>query len=412
MREQAVSAAPAGETAAPARVLYVVPRFPVASETFVAEEVLGVAARGRLAGLVALARPTDAQAAQLGSRMKEAAGLATYLPRVAIREALPALGLLGPRAFRRAGESNTLLVLLRAMAVARHARETGAGFIHAHWPRPSEVAALASAMSGIPFGISVHAHEVAHDAGHFPDILPRVAMVSFCNAAAMRLLAERYPDAAGRFHLLYHGVDVDGFGAVPMPGLDGPLRIAAAGRLTPTKGFDRLIRAVARTAERGVPVHLTIAGDGGERAALEALASSLGVAGQVSFRGWVPHEDMPALLAGAHLFALLADTNFHDGLPNVVLEAMALGRPALLSPLPAAAEAVSHGEDGFILEAGNLADRFADACAALVSDPKRLARMGRAAAARIRRQHDRAVHLDRLVDLFDRSAAAAPAGGA
>lgn len=405
MLEQAVKPRLAGAARGAARILYVVPRFPVGSETFVAEEVLGIAARGRLAGVVALARPTPAQQAQFGSRMKEAAGLATYLPRVPVGEALPALHLLGPSVFRGAGEGSSLLILLRALAVARHARRTGADLIHAHWPRPSEIACLASAMTGIPFGISVHAHEVAHDAGHFPEILPRAALVAFCNAAAMRLLAERFPAAAGRFHLLYHGVDTGSFAAAPMPAVIGPLRIVAAGRLTRTKGFDRLIRAVARAQARDVAVHLTIVGEGGERAALEALVASCGVADRVSFRGWVPHEQMPPLLAEAHLFALLPNTNFHDGLPNVVLEAMALGRPALLSPLPAAAEAVSHGGDGFILESEDDLDGFADVCAALAADPARLARMGAAAAGRVRAEHDRAVHLDHMVALFDRSVA-------
>jgi glycosyltransferase involved in cell wall biosynthesis len=349
------------------------------------------------------------QQARFGRRLAEAAGLATYLPRIPVREALPALRLLGPDAFRRAGNRGALPTLLRAMAVAGHARRTNADFIHAHWPRPSEVACLASALTGIPFGISVHAHEVMHDAGHFPEVLPRAALASFCNAAAMRLLADRCPVAAERFHLHYHGVDPVLFEKKPIPPIDGVLRIAAAGRLTPTKGFGRLILAVARTCARKIPVHLTIVGDGAECSALEAFAKSLGVVGQISFRGWVPQEDMPALLAETHLFALLPDTNFHDGLPNVVLEAMALGRPAILSALPASAEAIEDGVEGFILRAGAPADAFADICASLIADPARLARMGAAAAARVRRQHDRNVHLDRFVDLIDRSAGAVPA---
>jgi glycosyltransferase involved in cell wall biosynthesis len=394
----------------PARVLYVVPRFPAASETFVAEEVLGVAARGRLAGVVALARPMPAQQARFGSRLEEAAALASYLPRMPAREALPALRLLGSEAFRQAGETGALLTLLRAMAVAGHARRTGANFIYAHWPRPSQVACLAAGMAGLPFGISVHAHEVAHDSAHFPIVLPRAALAAFCNAAAMHLLARLCPAAAERFHLVYHGVDLGAFEARPMPPFDGLLRIATAGRLTPTKGFDRLILAVARLSARGVPVHLNIIGEGGDRASLEALARSLGVCGQVTFKGWVSHERMPALLADAHLFALLPDVNFHDGLPNVVLEAMALGRPVLLSALPAAAEAVDHGVEGFVVGLKDFASALADICASLVADPARLAPLGKAARARICREHDRLLHLDRLVDLFDRSAAIVPTG--
>lgn len=104
---------------------------------------------------------------------------------------------------------------------------------------------------------------------------------------------------------------------VPGPGT----RIVAAGRLVPAKGFDRLIEAMARLAP---DTHLTIHGEGPERPALEGLAAYLGLAGRVALAGY-SHE-LPAAIAGADVFALPSRV---EGLPNVGLEALALGTPVV-----------------------------------------------------------------------------------
>ena len=82
---------------------------------------------------------------------------------------------------------------------------------------------------------------------------------------------------------------------------------------------------------------------------LKRLAAELDFSDRLSMPGWVAQESVARFMQEAHVFALLADTEFHDGLPNVVLEAMASGRPVILSPLPAASEAVTSGQEGFVL---------------------------------------------------------------
>ena len=133
---------------------------------------------------------------------------------------------------------------------------------------------------------------------------------------------------------------------------------------------------------------------------LEDLTSNLGLCNQVRFVGWVPHEEMSKYLSDAHVFALLADVTFHDGLPNVVLESMALGRPAILSPLPAAAEAVEHEKNGYILSHVDSLDEFVDCCASLLEQPYQLNNWSSQAAKTAREKHDRAHQLDKLCDLF------------
>lgn len=390
------------------KILYVVPRFPTASETFVAEEVIGVRARGHTVTAVALARPTPDQLTKMGPRIRALANETVYLSRIplvplaAVASIKHDIRVLNRRLSEEASlKTHASLRHLRAAAVATLARRIGAEIIYAHWPRPTEVALLAGIMAGLPVAMSVHAHEVAHDNGHFLVAFEQVSFGAFCNAAAMNYLLERLPqNARKKAHLVYHGVDFAQFSRRELPIYDGTLKIVTAGRLTATKGIDRLLRAVSLARNRGIAITLTVIGDGSQRKELEDLTTSLNLGKWVRFVGWVPHEKMSEQLRAAHVFALMANNNFHDGLPNVVLEAMALGRPVIISPLPAAPEAVLHGRNGYILAQVDALEEFVNCCAALIQSPERLLNWSQVASETVRTQHDRAMQLDRLCNLF------------
>lgn len=389
------------------RLLYLVGQFPTASETFVAEEIRGMQARGHEVTVVALNRPDPAAMDRIGPGLRTFIPTTHYVPRVRLPATLRYGASAGAwRLNARLRRDATTPVrplprLTRAMVVADIVRASGAEWIHAHWPRPTEVAMLASEMTGCPFSVSIHAHEVAHDAGHFPAAFERLGFATFCNAAAMELLLAHLPaEARERSHLVYHGVDLCDFSQSAVPPLGSGLRVASAGRLTKTKGFDRLIRAIAQARNDGLEASLTIFGEGGERPRLEALISALGVRDAVTLAGWIPHEDMQEALSHHHAFALMADDSFHDGLPNVVLEAMALGRPVIISPLPAAKEAVRSGRNGVILESVDGVDEAARTLRWFFDDPEGLASFGQEAAASIRADHDKSQRLDQLDALF------------
>jgi len=181
----------------------------------------------------------------------------------------------------------------------------------------------------------------------------------------------------------------------------------SAGRLTATKGFSRLLHLLAQLDRQSVPAELTIVGDGSQREVLTALAGELGISERVRITGWVEPAALRQAFAASDVFCLLADTTYHDGLPNVVLEAQALGRPVLISSLPAAAEAVTHGVDGFVIEP----DDTEGACRVLTQlarEPALRQRIAAAARARVERQHDARHHLGQLHQLLlSRSGAAA-----
>lgn len=402
------------------KIAYLIGNFPVLSETFVAHEIERVRNCGLDVRVFAFGMPSAADMQKFTPALSELMWDTQYLlPRdiIAAAAAQPIAALRGLAANRTIHAAATLKPrrswrLMRSLALIDRMRREGITHVHAHWPYATQVAYLAHRISGVSFSVSVHAHEVAHENGHFPLVFNAVEFAAFCNRGAMRhLLAQLTSHAHTRAHLVYHGVDVKRFRPLPFPPVTSPLSVISAGRLTPTKGFDRLIRGCAAARAAGIDVRLTILGRGGCESSLRALAQAEGISEHVDMPGWVSHDQMAAYLRNAHIFALLADTSFHDGLPNVLLEAMASGRPVILSPLPAANEAVTEGCEGFILNRPDDTAGFVSALRQFKTNTERMHAMGAAASARVRRDHDAQVQITRLVELF-RRVGAKPCGTA
>ncbi len=170
------------------------------------------------------------------------------------------------------------------------------------------------------------------------------------------------------------------FAATPLgtlPAPPGAARLLALGRLHPNKGFDILLRALALLPH----AHLSLAGDGPERAALLRLASALGIAGRVAFLGW--RQDAGALLAACDI---LVCPSRHEPLGNVVLEAWSASRPVVAAAAAGPAELIRDGETGLLVPVEAPAP-LAAAIAALVADPARAARLAAAGRAEFLRAH-------------------------
>jgi glycogen(starch) synthase len=158
------------------------------------------------------------------------------------------------------------------------------------------------------------------------------------------------------------------------------------------KGFDVALAAFAVIARRRAGVHLTIAGDGPERAALQEQASALGIAAAVEFTGWVAPDAVPDLIAGA---AVVAIPSRSEGLPAVALEAAAMGRPVVAARVGGLPEVVLHGQTGLLVDVDS--EALAGAFTALLDDPETARQMGRAAWQRARDVFSR----DRCIDAYD-----------
>ena len=181
-------------------------------------------------------------------------------------------------------------------------------------------------------------------------------------------------------------------GAAPaaLPAPPGAPRLLALGRLHRNKGFDVLLRALASLPG----AHLSLAGEGPERAALEALARELGVAGRVAFLGW--REDAGALLAACDVFVC---PSRHEPLGNVVLEAWSATRPVVAAAAQGPREVVRDGETGLLVPV-EAPEPLAAAVASLRADAPRRAALAAAGRAEFERAHAAAPVLARWADFL------------
>ena len=216
-----------------------------------------------------------------------------------------------------------------------------------------------------------------------------------CQSEDMRRdLVEAFGLPAARAVVINNPVDVDAVAARAARGgaglPPGRINVLAAGQLTAQPGFDLLREALARSGDPAL--HLTILGEGPERAALEARACELGLAGRVALPGFAA-DPCPAM-AGADLFVL---SSRYEGFPNVVLEAMACGTPVLAFDCPGGlAEIVRQGENGWLVSAGDVA-----ALAAALPERARTALNPEAVRATVRDRYGAAAVAARYAALFE-----------
>ncbi|MFC0242367.1 glycosyltransferase family 4 protein [Rhodopseudomonas telluris] len=391
------------------KIGYVIHRFPWPSETFISREVADIIGLGHEVEIYSFDEPQGRDAELLGDQACSLKAMTQYISRNEAAAALPSISTLAmfgeeKRLARTATDrSNRLLRLGRAAALARRARRDGVTLLHAHWPYATQCAHLASLATDLPYSVSIHAHEVAHDNGHFAACFERLRFATFCNGAAMEYLLSRLgPAARAKSHLVYHGVDVGTFSVQPAATTPPPLRILSAGRLTSSKGFDRLVRACADATTQGLDVRLTILGRGPEEDTIRRVAAETGFSERLELPGWVSHDKVTCYMRDCQVFALLASDDFNDGLPNVVVEAMASGRPVIVSPLPAAREIIEPGINGFILSAVDDRPGFVAALTAL-AEGNTAARMATAARKTVEEQYDSRRHIRALAALFERA---------
>ena len=156
---------------------------------------------------------------------------------------------------------------------------------------------------------------------------------------------------------------------------EGAIAVMAIGRLVPIKRIDRLLRAVASAVEDEPAIRLYLVGDGGERLALEALATSLGIRDRVTFVGWA--TDTPTWYAAADVVALTSD---REGTPLALIEAAGAGRPTVATDVGGVADIVENGKSGIVVSA-NDEGALAGALVRLASDSDLRSRLGGAAPA-------------------------------
>ena len=299
-------------------------------------------------------------------------------------------------------------------------RERGVTLIHAHFA-PDAVFALPLAQSlGVPLVVTLHGFDVTRTdaslltSGRAPLIWSVIgrralqrraaAVVAVSRFVAEQAIARGY--SPERVHILPIGVALPQVSVVaPEPSL-----IVHVGRLVEKKGAAVLLDALALLQGRGIEARLSIVGDGPLRPALQAQAVRLGVADRTTFHGALPHAETLALIASATVLAapsLPARDGDREGLPTVILEAMARGVPVVATTEAGVPEAVEDGVTGFLVAPSDAA-ALADRLARVLTAPDLRARLGAAARAVAAERFDVLRQTGSLEALYDRVAAARP----
>ncbi|BDG04626.1 glycosyltransferase family 4 protein [Anaeromyxobacter oryzae] len=408
------------------RIAYLVSQYPAPSHTFIRREIAALRRRGVLVDAYSI-RPGEClseadRAEQAGTfyvlrpPWRAFAGALAWSfarsPRrwfvtlaATMRHRLP-----GAAALVRSG-----FYFAEAMRLARELDRRRTTHLHDHFANAAAQVGLAAARYlGLGWSLSVHGLS-DFDGPTAPLLAQKIAAAEFVACATRhgraRLVRLAPEGAWSKLHVVRCGVDPAALPHAearrpPRPG--EPLELVSVGRLAPEKGHAGLVEAFAEVLRRGVDARLTIVGGGSEEGRIRAAIAAHGVEGRVALRGRQPERVALEAMARAHVFVL---SSLAEGLPVVLMEALALELPVVAPAIAGIPELVVHGETGLLYPAGDWR-ALADRVCALGADPQLRARLAAAGRARVAEEFDADRAAAPLATLFGaRGPATAAAGG-
>lgn len=297
-----------------------------------------------------------------------------------------------------------LFHLLVACHWARSLRREPVHLIHSQWAHSGGSIGMYGAwLLGAPFSFTGHAADLFRERVALEDKVRRADFI-ICISEFHRDFYKSLGARDEQLHVVYCGIDPDHFTPRPKEEARGrPTSLISAGRLVEKKGFVYLIDACRILAGRGVDFRCTIAGSGPLEASLRRHVEGAGLADRVSLTGRaIKQEEIPDFMHGGDVYCLpcvWASDNDVDGLPQMIMEAMACAVPVVSTRLVGIPDLVADGESGLLVEP-NEAGALADALQALIDDPARARRLGEAGRARVRERFDIRTCLAPLIEQF------------
>jgi colanic acid/amylovoran biosynthesis glycosyltransferase len=379
-------------------ILVVAPRYPLASETFVRAHAAALARLGHRVEVLALAEgdgtyteveraeglPARTRVAAIDApRWRRLAALPVRMARTAARDPRLAARLASP-AFGWRATSGQLAAIAAALGAPRRFDAIDCQFGPAG--RVMQIARRAGIVDGM-LTVAFYGHDVTRelatgDASIYRGVFDAAALLlPNSDFLGTRLRAAGAP--AARVETLRLGIDLRGFAPVDRSARPSPPRALAVGRFVEKKGFAHLLRALAIAGDRA-PFTLRLVGDGPLRGELEALAATLGLGARVSFAGWRSSAEVAREMTEADLLvvpSVTAADGDMEGLPIVIVEAMATGLPVVGTLHSGIPEIVEDGVTGRLVAERD--DRALAEALVEMADPGPRLAAARAARARI-----------------------------
>ena len=404
------------------KVVLLLKGYPRLSETFIAQEILGLERAGLELAIVAMRRPTESKRHPVHAEIK---ARVSYLPEYLHEEPLRVLRSLA-RALSLPGFWIALQSFLfdfwRDPTLHRIRRYGQAIVLAAEWPRdgewlhahfihtPASVAAYASRLRDIPWTCSAHAKDIwTSPDWEIAGKISAARWVVTCTKAGLTRLAE-LANGRGKLVLSYHGLDLSRFDSIPFDrpdraGLDqhDPVVILSVGRFVEKKGYDVLLRALALLRPDLAWRFIHVGGGGEEAARLKSLAVSLGIDDRIVWKGSQAQEEILQHYRQADLFALacrVGKDGDRDGLPNVLVEACSQRLACVSTNISGVTELLEDGINGLVVEPED-PEVFSRALLTLITDPSYRKQLGETAEKTVRERFDYRSGIKQVLSLFE-----------
>ena len=378
------------------RIAYLNTQYPSLSHTFIEREIRWVRAAGIAVRPISIRRPnlewipgkTNRDAYQETTYLLDgvASLLMTLLIALIAHPFATARTILKSQRLSQPGLVNRLRHLIyvcEAIRLSRCMDESNLRHVHVHMANNGAAVALLATIFNPRLSYSLTIHGPAD----FFDISNQRLKEKAENATFVRCISDfcrgqvmtwTRPDVWDRFHVVHCGIDPENMSPTG-PNNDRPLSLLAIGRFSGIKGFSVLLNACARLAERGIDWRLTLIGDGPLHCMLQQQATELGIDDRVRFTGPVSQEDIQQYFEQSDLLVV---SSFLEGVPTVLMEAMAKGLPVIATNVAGVAELVEHEKAGWVIRTGS-SDQLIDAISQAWHNRDQLPAMGRAGREKV-----------------------------
>lgn len=393
-------------------IAYLVNIYPKVSHTFIRREIQAMERQGFRVERIAIRgwndgiadREDDEERNRTQYVMKDGVGVLIGAALTAVMHAPLRFGAALAKALRMSWKADRswpyhLMYLAQACHILALLRARKATHLHAHFgTNPAEVAMYVRLLGGPPYSFTVHGPE---EFDKFEGIglrqkVEHAAFVVAISSYGRSQLFRQLPLAWWpKVEVVHCGLADDYFDAPASEPPEDP-RFVCVGRLCEQKGQLLLLNAFRRIVEHHPSATLVLAGDGEMRSQIEAQIDSLGLTSQVEITGWIDGDRVRQEILAARALVL---PSFQEGLPVVLMEAMALYRPVISTYIAGIPELVRTGT-GWLVPAGST-DALVDAMLqCLAATPKELSSMGKAAHAQVEKRHRITTEADKLARLI------------
>jgi colanic acid/amylovoran biosynthesis glycosyltransferase len=306
--------------------------------------------------------------------------------------------------FKRTG-IGILYRFFMAVECATLLRKEACRHIHAHFAHiPTDIAMYAAGLAGISFSFTAHANDLFQRGWLLKEKVARSSFAICISEFNRQYLASCGADP-DKLHVIHCGVETDAFECETSTGLGNPPQIGVLCRLVEKKGIDVLIKACKLLVNTGSPVAVTIAGDGPLRKELETLVSELHLSQHIFFIGNLAHEKVTDWLKTLDVFVLPCKKDAHndqDGIPVVLMEAMAAGVNVVSTRISGIPELIEDGNCGLLAEPGD-PESLAKAIRKILEDRSAARQFRENAALKVEKKFNLGINANLLSNLIRKS---------